>query len=148
MATKSKNPLNKKAKELEQVSHTFVRRRDSKNPDFIGGFCFDCGEYAEGQQFQSGHFEPSGSCGALLRFHPHNMHGQIGKCNCKYQQEKVKIDYTLKMIDKYGRKYVDHLKQLKQKSIKADIIFYQTMIDLYKSGEEKAIVNYLESLVL
>ena len=145
--TKSKNPLNKKAKELEEKSHTFVRRRDSKDKDFIGGYCFDCGNWSEGRFFQAGHWEPSGSCGALLRFHPHNIHGQSAGCNCKYQQEKVKINYTLKMIDKYGREYVDHLKSFKYKSIKADIIFYDTMIALYDKGIEQDIVDYLESLV-
>lgn len=133
-------------KELEIVSHTHVRRRDSIHEDKIGGYCFDCGEYAEGQQFQAGHFEASGSSGAILRYHPHNMNGQKGGCNVGYVQERVKINYTLKMIDKWGREYVDHLKQLKNKSIKADIIFYETMIELYKKGNEEDIIDYLESL--
>ena len=133
-------------KELEIVSHNHVRRRDSIHDDRIGGYCFDCGEYAEGQQFQAGHFEASGSCGAILRYHPHNMNGQKGGCNVGYAQERVKINYTLKMIDKYGREYVDHLKSLKNKQIKADIIFYETMIELYKKGNEEDIINYLENL--
>lgn len=128
-------------KELEIISHNHVRRRDSIREDKIAGYCFDCGEYAEGQQFQCGHFEPSGSSGAILRYHPHNMQGQAGKCNVGYVQEKVKINYTLKMIDKYGREYVDHLKQLKNKSIKADIIFYETMVDLYKQETNQKLYN-------
>lgn len=138
----------KKAKKLLEInSHNFVRRRDSISPLKIGGYCFDCGKYSELQQFQAGHFEPSGSCGAILRYHPHNIHGQFSGCNCGYQQEQVKINYTLKMIDKYGREYVDHLKQLKNKSIKADIIFYDRMNELYEQGDEAKIVEYLESLV-
>jgi len=133
-------------KELEILSHTFVRKRDSINDIEIKGFCFDCGMYAEGQQFQAGHFEPSGSCGAVLRYHPRNMHGQRGGCNVGYVQEKVKINYTLSMIDKYGRKYVDKLKQMRNKTIKADIIFYETMIELYKQGDEQKICDYLENL--
>lgn len=133
-------------KELEINSHTFIRKRDSKYPDRIGGYCFDCGEWAEGQQFQCGHFEPSGSSGAILRYHPMNMHGQIGKCNVHYQQEHVKINYTMAMIRKYGQDKVDKLRQLKNKSIKADIIFYETLNELYKNGNEQDIINYLESL--
>lgn len=133
-------------KELEIVSHNHVRRRDSKSEHEIAGYCFDCDLWSVGQQFQAGHFEPSGSCGAILRYHPHNMHGQNGGCNSQYQQEKVKVAYTLRMLDKYGRKYVDHLRQLKNKQIKADIIFYETMIELYKIGDESQIVKYLESL--
>jgi len=138
--------LKKIKKELEKVSHTFIRVRDSKSKEFIGGYCFDCGVWAEGQQFQCGHFEPSGSCGALLRYHPHNMHGQAGGCNCKYQQEKVKINYTMAMIKKYGKKYVDKLRFMKNKSIKADILFYMKMLELYKEGNEKKIVKFLEEL--
>lgn len=131
-------------KELEKVSHEYVRRRDGIDGE-IRGYCFDCGMYAEGQQFQAGHFEPSGSCGALLRFHPHNMHGQRGGCNMKYQQERVKIDYTFAMLRKYGKEYVDFLRSLKNKTIKADDVFYSTLLQLYKEGDEKKIVDYLHS---
>jgi len=139
--------LKKAKKDLEILSHNFVRRRDSKDKDFIGGFCFDCGLPAEGQQFQCGHWQPSGSCGAILRYHPHNMHGQRGACNIGYVQEKVKIDYTLKMIEKYGAERVEKLRQLRNKTIKADIIFYLKMIELYTVGDEDAIVFYLESML-
>lgn len=143
----SKNPLKKIIKELVQVSHTYIRKRDSISEDKIGGRCFDCGEYAEGAQFQAGHWVPDSCGGALLRYHPHNMHGQIGKCNCKFQQEFVKINYTFAMERKYGKEYCQKLLCLKQKSIRADIIFYMKMLELYKFGDEKMIVNYLESLI-
>lgn len=138
--------IKKLKKELEKISHDFIRKRDSINDYEIGGYCFDCGKLCFGQQFQAGHFEPSGSCGAILRYHPHNMHGQSGGCNCYYRQEQVKINYTMAMIRKYGKKYVDKLRQMKNKTIKADVIFYQTMIDLYKVGDEKKIIKYLEGL--
>lgn len=138
----------KKAKEkLVELSHTHIRRRDSVNEGDIAGYCFDCGEYAEGRFFQAGHFEADAVGGALLRYHPHNMHGQSAGCNMKQVQERVKINYTIKMIDKYGREYVNSLRLLKQKSIKADIIFYERMIELYEIGDEEEIINYLESLI-
>ena len=144
---KTNNPTRILAKKLEKVCHDFIRRRDSIEPNVeIGGYCFDCGKLTYKQMFQAGHFLPSGSCGAILRFHPHNIHGQAGGCNCKYQQEKVKINYTMAMIKKYGKKYVDSLIALRNKSIKADSIFYEKMIDLYEAGDEEAIVDYLESL--
>ena len=141
------NRVKKAKKDLEILSHNFVRRRDSRRSDIIAGNCFDCGTYSEGQQFQCGHWQPSGSCGAILRYHPHNMHGQRGACNIGYVQEKVKIDYTLKMIKKYGAERVEKLRQLRNKTIKADIIFYEKMIELYTFGDEEAIVFYLESMV-
>lgn len=140
------NKLKKAKKDLEKISHDYIRRRDSINDYEIKGHCIDCGSLAEGQQFQCGHWQPSGSSGALLRFHPHNMHGQKGGCNTAWQQEKVKIDYTLVMIQRYGADYVAHLRVLKNKTIKADIIFYTTLIELYKEGDEFKIVEYLESL--
>lgn len=145
IAKKSKNPTKKLAHKLTEVSHTFIRKRDGIDGE-IRGYCFDCGVYTEGQQFQCGHFVADGECGAWLRYHPHNMHGQSGGCNMKVSQERVKIAYTLKMIDKYGREYVDYLRSQRHRTIKADSFFYQTMIDLYEKGDEDKIVEYLESL--
>ncbi len=138
--------LKKAKKDLELISHTYIRKRDSINDIEIAGYCFDCGRYAEGQQFQCGHFEPSGSSGALLRYHPQNMNGQRGACNVGYVQERVKIDYTIAMIRRYGQERVNKIRQLKHKTIKADIIFYETLIDLYKQGDEQKIIDYLESV--
>lgn len=140
------NRVKRAKKQLELISHTFVRKRDSISPDKIAGYCFDCGKYDEGSQFQAGHWQPSGSCGARLRYHPQNMHGQSGGCNCGYQQEKVKINYTMAMIDKYGIDRVNELRILKEQTIKADIFFYEKMIELYKIGDEQAIVDYLDNL--
>lgn len=133
---------------LVKVSHDYIRKRDSKEEYEIAGYCFDCGEWAVGQYFQAGHFLPDGGSGAVLRYHPDNMHGQSAGCNMKHQQERVKINYTIKMIDKYGRDYVDFLRHLRQKSIKADRFFYERMISLYQLGDEDEIVKYLESLVV
>lgn len=140
-----KTEIQKLKDKLTLLSHNFVRRRDSANDYEIGGLCFDCGRYAFGQQFQAGHWIPDANGGALLRYHPHNMHGQSGGCNMKFQQEIVKINYTFAMIMKYGKKRVEELRRLKNKTIKADVIFYQKLIELYEAGDEKNIVNYLES---
>lgn len=143
---RTKTPTEKAKVELYDLSHTYIRERDSSQLGFIAGFCFDCGTYCEGQNFQCGHFIAD-SKGAITRYHPHNMHGQFSGCNMKHQQEWVKINYTQKMEDKYGREYVNKLKMMAEKTIKADLTFYQKMIELYTVGDEKAIVNYLESLV-
>jgi len=140
-----KTKTEKAKKELYDLSHTYIRKRDSISDDKIGGYCFDCGKYAEGQNFQAGHFIAD-SKGAITRYHPLNIHGQFSGCNMKHQQEWVKINYTQKMIEKYGKKYVEKLQQLAQKTIKADIIFYNTLIKLYKKGKEKKIIKYLETL--
>jgi len=143
----SKDPKKKLIKILTEKSHTFIRKRDSKSEDSIGGYCVDCGYYAEGQQFQCGHWHPDSTGGAILRYHPHNMHGQAGKCNTKFQQESVKINYTFAMQKKYGVEYCAKLNNLRWVSIDADIFFYQKMIELYDRGDEEEIVSYLESLI-
>lgn len=136
----------KKAKAvLYKLSHTYIRKRDSKDKDFIAGNCIDCGKWSEGGNFQAGHWIPD-SKGVITRYHPHNMHGQNGGCNIKYQQERVKINYTLKMIAKYGQPYVEKLVQLSNRTRRVDLDFYLKMIELYEEGNEKKIINYLESI--
>lgn len=137
----------KRAKnKLVKLSHDFIRARDSISEDRFHGYCIDCGKYAEGGDFQCGHFTADSVGGAILRYHPHNMHGQAKGCNMLVRQEEVKINYTFAMVEKYGRNYVDFLRNLKQKTIKADIIFYEKMIELYQKGIEEDIVEYLHSL--
>lgn len=134
-------------KELVKLSHLHVRKRDSFNPEVIKGKCATCPLVCEGGNFQAGHWEPDSTGGALLRYHPHNMHGQGGYC-CNINrngQQRVANEYTLFMINKYGLDYVNKLRALKQKTIKADIIFYEKMVDLYKIGDEQAIIEYLHS---
>lgn len=136
--------LKRAKKELVELSHTFIRKRDSKDPDFIGGNCFDCGKYTEGRDFQCGHFVPNSVGGALLRYHPLNMNGQASSCNVWFTQEMVKINYTGAMVRKYGQKRVDELLGLKNRTVKADIIFYETLLELYKEGIEDKIIAFLE----
>lgn len=150
MRKKANTETAKLIQKLTKLSHDYIRRRDSKTENkadgLIGGYCFDCGNPADGQNFQCGHFVPDSVGGALLRYHPHNMHGQRSGCNMAYQQEKVKIDYTLAMIKKYGKARVVKILQLKHKTVKADVLFYQKLIDLYEEGNEGKIVKYLENV--
>jgi len=144
---KSKNPVIKLKYKLVEISHTHVRKRDSVSDEKIGGYCFDCKYYIEGQQFQAGHWIPD-SKGVITRYHPHNMHGQAGKCNCAYQQEFVKINYTFAMQKKYGIKYCKKLKEMSEKTIRVNVLFYTKMIELYEIGDEQEIIKYLESLII
>lgn len=133
-------------KRLVELSHTFVRNRDSNVKGIVAGFCCTCGKYCEGGNFQAGHYEPDSTGGVLLRFHPHNMHGQGGYC-CninKHGQQKMANEYTFYMIRKYGAERVEEIRKLKQKSIRGDILFYEKMIELYEKGDEQDIVDFLE----
>lgn len=129
---------------LEKVCHDYIRQRDSERPDIIAGKCVDCGKWVEGPNFQAGHFETSGGHGALLRYHPQNIHGQASGCNMQRRQEVVKINYTMVMIAKYGMHRLNQLRALKNKTVRADIIWYEKMIELYEAGDEQAIIDFLE----
>ena len=143
---KKKDETKRLKNKLYEISHTYIRKRDSINDYEIGGYCIDCGTLTYGGQFQAGHFIPDGSGGALTRYHPHNMHGQSGGCNMKYNEAKAKIGYTIKMQKKYGQEEVDKLLKMSHKTIKADIIFFTRMIELYEKGNEQDIVDYIEKL--
>lgn len=143
-----KPDVKKIKKELEIVSHRYIRERDSVAVGVIAGNCCTCGKWCEGSNFQCGHYEPDSTGGALLRYHPRNMHGQGGYC-CninRHGQQRMGNEYTMFMIRKYGLDYVNRLRALKNRTIKADIIFYQTLLELYKQKDEEEIVNYLETL--
>lgn len=144
---KDAKDVKKIKKKLVEVSHLYIRKRDSTSDNIIAGNCCTCGKYAEGGNFQAGHYEPDASGGALLRYHPRNMHGQGGYC-CninRHGQQRVANAYTMFMIKKYGLKYVEKLRAMKQKTIKADILFYSELLELYKLGNESKIIRFLES---
>ena len=142
---KSKTEVAKLIQKLVKVSHDYIRNRDSLSKDTVGGACFDCGKITYGKNFQAGHFIPDSSGGALLRYHPHNMHGQASGCNMSFVQERVKINYTLAMIRMYGQERLNEIMRLKTKTVKADSIFYSKLIELYQIGREEDIVNFLEN---
>lgn len=134
---------------LKEICHAFVKDRDGIPNNYRrSGICCTCGRYCEGGDYQAGHYEPSGSCGALLRYHPQNIHGQGGFC-CninRNHQQKMGNDYTFYMIKRYGQKRVAELRALKRRNIKASLSFYEKMIELYETRDEKKIIKYLESL--
>lgn len=139
-------PIKLLKKDLEKLSHDFVRERDSVPGEKKKGYCCSCGEYAEGPLFQAGHYRTSGGNGALLRYHPQNMHGQCRDCNCsRYNQENVKVEYARFMHSKYSYKELEQMRLMKQKTINADRYFYEAMTALYKEGDQNEIIKFLNS---
>lgn len=141
--------LKKLRKTLYELSHTFIRKRDSETDDRLAGPCCSCGKWVEGQNFQAGHYYPSGSCGILLRYHPHNMHGQGGLC-CnitRNHKEAVKVKYADFMYKRYGSERMQQIIRMKNTLSKENRYFYDTMIELYKTGDEIEIVKFLENYI-
>lgn len=132
----------------------YIKRRDSlmEKIQTYQGHCCSCGELASGGNFQGGHWEPSGSNGVWARYHPHNIHGQCRNCNVALSRpmtEKAKNGYTIFMVKRYGINYVENLrKRIKYNAgkLQGDRLFYEKMMELYKSGNENNIIKYLDFL--
>lgn len=141
---KAKKPklasISKLKKDLWKLVSTYIRERD-------GIRCISCDRLSRKKgSNHAGHFLPSGNCGALLRYHPNNIHSQCYFCNVNMGGNGA-VYYT-KMIEKYGPDFVDRLFQIKnQITIQADRYFYTSMIELYKQGDENEIIKFLESFV-
>lgn len=130
----------KSVKTLKKILWKLVSDRIRERDNY---FCFTSGKKVSGSGAHCGHMFPSGSCGALLRYHPKNLH-------CQSYDENINQGgngaiYAIKFIQKYGQAEMDKLLKLKNRTIKADEIFYLNLIDLYKNGTWEFIENYLEN---
>jgi len=89
----------------EKYFSPYIRQRDS-------GVCFTCGIKKDWKKMHSGHFIPKGSY-SDTEFDEINVHCQCPKCNT-FKHGNL-TEYTIKMIEKYGRKKVDELRQRRNK---------------------------------
>ena len=91
-----------------------------------------------------GHMFPSGGCGALLRYHPKNLH-------CQSYNENINLGgngaiYATRFVEVYGTDEFKTLLILKNKSIKADRYFYEKLTDLYTNNTLEEVESFLQSL--
>lgn len=100
-----------------ELCKEIVRKRD-------GNICVICGKQnLEGSGWHTGHFIPSSTCGAFLRYDLRNLHSSCYNCNINLGGNGAL--FLIALENKYGRSFVDKVIQDKQKIIKADIIFYE-----------------------
>lgn len=105
-------------------------RKAYKLPDGTWN-CFTCGRRIdEPAKAQTGHFIPSGSCGAFLRYDLRNLRIQDYYCNINLGGNGA--TYYKALVEENGQEYVDQLFRDKQKVIKADVIWLQSKIDEYE----------------
>lgn len=92
--------------------------------------CYTCGRLInESKKAQTGHFIPSGSCGAFLRHDLRNLRIQDYFCNIN--MGGAGAEYYKKMVEREGQDYVDQLFKDKQKTVKAKDL-YITRIKEYR----------------
>ena len=94
--------------------------------------CYTCeSKNLEGSNKQLGHFIASSICGAFLRFDLRNLRWQCMRCNMHAGGNGA--EYYRRMVIEVGQEAVDQLFRDKEKSIKADVIFYENKIAEYET---------------
>jgi hypothetical protein len=113
-------------KKLDTVFSQYIRQRDS-----IDGMatCVTCGDTRPWEYQQNGHFYTRGRY--PTRWDEANCNIQCVRCNVFLKGNY--INYTMYMIDKYGREFVDNLETKSKSNIKITTVELQEMIDYYKN---------------
>ena len=120
---KSKTLIAKLKNILWELCKSIVRRRD-------GTICVICGkENLDGSGWHTGHFIPSLTCGAFLRYDLRNLHSSCYYCNVNLGGNGAL--FLIRLEEEYGRPFVDQIIRDKNISIKANILFYQKKIEEY-----------------
>lgn len=104
----------------------YVRRSDADE----GGTatCFTCGKLAHWTELHAGHFVP-GRTNAVL-FDLRVIRPQCPQCNI--WRGGAYHEYTLKMIDQFGREEVDRLLSLRHKVVKFTRSDLEELIEAFK----------------
>ena len=104
----------------------YIRQRDR-------GVCFTCGNTKDWKEQQAGHFIPKGSY-SDTEFDEINVNCQCASCNT-FKHGNL-TEYTLRLIDKYGREVVDDLQRRKYKTKKWKVEELEALIEIYKEKLE------------
>lgn len=129
-SVKKKKPvsISKLKSKLWEECKRIVRARYKQNDYW---FCFTCQRLIdEPAKAQTGHFLPSSTCGAFLRYDLRNL--RIQCYNCNINQGGAGADYYRNLVTENGQDYVDQLFKDKHVSIKADVWWYEEKIREYK----------------
>lgn len=118
-------------KKLDSIFSQYIRQKESVDGM---GRCVTCGDTKPWQQQQNGHFYTRGRY--PTRWDEDNCHIQCVACNV-FKKGNY-IAYTMYMIDRYGREYVDNLEIKSKSTAKITSVELQEMIEKYKSMTKNA----------
>lgn len=128
-----KKPVNVRIKRLKGILWELCKqiiRLKYQNPDGTW-YCYTCGKLIDiPAKAQTGHFLASSVCGAYLRHDLRNLRIQDYYCNINLGGSGA-IFYQ-KLVEREGQEYVNQIFQDKQKTIKADEIWYESKIKEYQ----------------
>jgi hypothetical protein len=121
MARKKLKPIGKLVDDCATLLQKLVRLKASDHNGYCQ--CVSCGVTKHWKEMQGGHFIPRGN--STTKLMEENIHPQCMGCNAfgmKYGDAEKQ--YTLWMIDHYGRDFVDELLATKGKThkwVRADV---------------------------
>lgn len=122
---------------LWELCKGIVRKRD-------GNSCFICRkENLEKGGWHTGHFIPSSTCGASLRYDLRNLHSSCYHCNINLGGNGAL--FYRRIEETYGKEFLESIFRDKQISIKADSLFYESKIKEYEeisSWDKTKILDY------
>jgi len=111
----------------------YIRKRDDYR-------CFTCDNKGDGKGMHAGHFIPRACGGLSLYFHENNVHAQCYRCNINLGGNGA--EYYRRMVDVYGREFVEELFRLRDTGFKKfSIEEYQELIEEYKLKTEELEYN-------
>lgn len=126
---KKKTPAQLKTKLWELCKKITRERYQNANGTWN---CFTCGRLIdEPAKAQTGHFIPSGACGAYLRYDLRNLRIQDYYCNINLGGNGSA--FYLALLNEMGEDFLADLFRDKNRVIKADALFYQSKIDEYQA---------------
>lgn len=136
-----KNQIPALKKKLWELCKAIVRKRD-------GNICVVCGkDIATKAGWHTGHFIPSSTCGAYLRYDLRNLHSSCYNCNINLGGNGAMFYRALEV--RYGKEFVDHIFRDKNRSVKADVLFYLDLIERYQklaTLTKKRLMEYTKSI--
>lgn len=128
-----KKPVKVKIKPLKaklwELCKQIIRLK-YKNPNNTWN-CYTCGKLIdEPAKAQTGHFLASSVCGAYLRYDLRNLRIQDYYCNINLGGNGA--TFYKNLVEREGQEYVDQIFKDKQKTIKADEIWFTEKIKEYE----------------
>lgn len=119
-------------KKLWEECKRIIRARYGKDNTWN---CYTCDRLLdEPSKAQTGHFIPSSTGGALLRYNLNNL--RIQCYNCNINQGGAGAEYYRRLLQNENQEYVDNLFFLRHQTVKADIHWYTLKLEEYKLIEK------------
>jgi len=126
LKTKKKPTRKQLVAKFDKVFSEYIRLSNAKDGKTT---CVTCGNRDDWKNHQNGHFFTRGRY--PTRWDEMNCHPQCVRCNIFLKGNY--IQYTLYMVDRYGRAAVDELEQKSLSTQKLSTVLLLEMIEKYKN---------------